>query len=313
MTMKLSKRSTLGILAVITTGWLSGCGPTILIDEDTESAGDDMTSSSTGMVEPPNPVTTTPPPPPPPPPPGDTTSSADSSTTEPDVDFIFDPDGGAGNDCDLWLQDCADGYKCMPWANDGGSSWNAWRCSPVAEDPGARGDPCTVEGSGVSGVDDCELGAMCWDVDPETLEGHCIDLCIGDESMPACEHPQDTCHLTGSGVLAICLATCEPLIQDCGDGQACVDVSGNFTCVPDASGDMGAPGEACEFVNGCDPGLFCAGSEFVAGCMSVGCCTAYCEVGDPVPPCEPGQICTPYYEEGEAPPGFELLGACVQS
>ncbi len=306
-TMNLAQRSTRRIL-VVAAGWLWGCGPTILIDEDTESAADDMTSSSTGVVEPPNPVTTTPPPPPP----GDTTSSADSSTTEPGVDFIADPDGGDDwFECDLWLQDCPRGEKCMPWALDGGGSWNAWRCSPLARNPGERGDPCTVERSAVSGIDDCELGAMCWDVDPETLEGVCADLCSGDESSPTCEHPNDTCRIAGDAVLPICLPNCDPLVQDCAEGQACVEVSTNFQCVPDASGDMGIPGDPCEFVNMCDPGAFCAATEFVPGCVTGGCCTSYCEVGDPMPPCLPGQICAPYYPDGEAPPGYELVGACA--
>ena len=45
--------------------------------------------------------------------------------------FIQEPDGGGTDiECDLWGQDCPDGEKCMPWANDGGSSWNATKAAP---------------------------------------------------------------------------------------------------------------------------------------------------------------------------------------
>ena len=73
--------------------------------------------------------------------------------------------------CSTFAQDCPPGFKCMPWASDGGNSWNATRCVPIAPDPNAPGEPCTVEGSGVSGLDDCDGTSMCWDVDPDTLEG----------------------------------------------------------------------------------------------------------------------------------------------
>jgi hypothetical protein len=80
------------------------------------------------------------------------------------VGFISNDDYGGGQtyECDLWKQDCPPGEKCMPWANDGGGSWNATRCTPLAEDPRQPGEPCTVEGSGVSGRDDCDIRAMCW-------------------------------------------------------------------------------------------------------------------------------------------------------
>ena len=56
------------------------------------------------------------------------------------------------------------------WANDGGGAWNATKCEEIPPEPDGVGEPCTVEISGTSGVDTCVLGAMCWDVDPETNE-----------------------------------------------------------------------------------------------------------------------------------------------
>ncbi len=40
---------------------------------------------------------------------------------------------------------------------------------PAGDKPPGLG--CTVEGSATSGIDTCQAGAMCWDVDPVTLAG----------------------------------------------------------------------------------------------------------------------------------------------
>jgi hypothetical protein len=80
-------------------------------------------------------------------------------------------------ECDILAQDCPAGRKCMPWANDGGMEWNATHCTRVVAMPVQHGDPCVVEGNGYSGFDDCELGVMCWEVDPVTDAGVCAALC----------------------------------------------------------------------------------------------------------------------------------------
>lgn len=80
-------------------------------------------------------------------------------------------------ECDLVAQDCPVGERCVPWANDGGMAWNATRCSDVAPMPGAPGEPCQAEGNPYSGLDDCALGAVCWDADPGTGQGVCVAIC----------------------------------------------------------------------------------------------------------------------------------------
>lgn len=119
--------------------------------------------------------------------------------------FITDPDGGGVSiECSTWDQDCADGEKCGPWANDGGPVHNATRCVPLAPDPMAPGDPCVVEGSGVSGIDDCDIGVVCYDVVEKSLEGTCVEMCSGSEDSPTC--PEGAwCNITNDGVLALCM------------------------------------------------------------------------------------------------------------
>ncbi len=54
--------------------------------------------------------------------------------------YAAGPDEVAGGIPFIWAQDCPEGEKCMPWANDGGGSWNATRCSPLDPNPSAVGD-----------------------------------------------------------------------------------------------------------------------------------------------------------------------------
>ncbi len=171
------------------------------------------------------------------------TSSVDTGndvdTAPSSVGFIYgDPAdvGGGIIECDVFAQDCPDGSKCMPWANDGGQAWNATHCTPVAEDPHAPGEPCLVEGNGLSGFDDCELRAMCWDVDPDTDMGECVAQCDGTEAAPEC--PDGTaCMIANDGVLTLCLRTCDPKAPTCDADELCSVLDDGAFCVPGGAGD----------------------------------------------------------------------------
>jgi hypothetical protein len=232
------------------------------------------------------------------------------------VAFLQMPDGGGvGVECDIWAQDCPKGDKCMPWANDGGSAWNATRCSEVADNPGQVGDECTVEGGAVSGIDDCEVHSMCYYVDSETNVGTCVGFCAGNPESPICE-PDFLCSISNSGVLILCRRECDPILQDCMGSAACLGAAGSdgFVCIADASGEAGAPGDPCEFLNSCDPGLFCANAEVVPNCGAAGCCSEFCDLTEPEPDLScslPGQLCEPWFGEGSAPPDLIHVGACA--
>ncbi len=223
-------------------------------------------------------------------------------------------------ECDVWEQDCPDGQKCMPWADDGGSSWNALKCEEVDPNPKQPGDTCTVEGNGVSGVDDCDIGAMCWNVDPQTNMGSCVAMCTGSQADPKCE-AGTSCLIANGGVLILCLPACDPLLQDCKAGDTCLpNTAGDgFACILDASGDMAPAGTPCEFANACNVGLICAGADAVPGCQGAqGCCAPYCDLtdGEATTMCNnafetPGAECVAFFPEGAAPPGHEDVGVCV--
>ena len=243
---------------------------------------------------------------------------------EPDVDGgVSFFDGSIGSDqplpfeCDLFAQDCPRAEKCMPWANDGGNAWNATRCSPISANPGQIGDDCAVEGVAVSGIDNCDLGLMCWGVDAVTLTGSCTEICTGDEADPICEDAETTCAIANNGAIVLCLPTCNPLMQDCPVGEGCYPVWADFVCSPDASADLGEHGDPCQFINACAPGNVCISPDAHSGCAAPdGCCTSLCNLAsmDPDGDCaafDAGQSCLSFYVEGAAPVGLEDVGVCT--
>ena len=262
-----------------------GCGPTVELQDSSSSASEDTSSDGTTTA----PVATT-----------ETlpgTTDADGTTTQATTDTAdSDPGGYEGDDggtgctftcpdppaptpgvttggggsfeCDLEAQDCPEDEKCMPWANDGGGEWNATRCSPIARNPSVHGEPCAVEGSGVSGVDDCELGSVCWEVDPETNQGVCHDLCVGSLS---CDDAQDSC-AAFDGFVELCVQSCDPVAPDCSLEEGCQLYEGSaaFVCQTAGSTPVGDP---CADPSECVPDALCAyglgigcGKEAGEGC-----------------------------------------------
>ncbi|MEZ4452469.1 MAG: hypothetical protein R3B09_23600 [Nannocystaceae bacterium] len=259
-----------------------------------------------------------------------TTTSTSTSTTAPETagcGFVCADLGTTGEvcstpseyACDLWGwgdEDCCEGEKCNSWASDGGGSWNSTKCVPVDPNPDKVGEPCTVVGDGTSGVDSCEKGSMCWDVDPKTKTGTCVRLCSGDPECwsddAACCPVGFSCYIAGASSLILCLADCQPLLQDCEDPKdACYPVNDSFQCAPDVSGDLGAVGDPCELLNACDPGNYCGDPSTWSKCDpdAVGCCLPFCDLGDPK--CVDGTECAPWYDPMDAPPHAKDLGACV--
>jgi hypothetical protein len=247
--------------------------------------------------------------------PGTTTGAAPDSSGGPEgpttdeCAFICVFDVGDTGECDPWAQDCPEGEKCSAYANDGGTAWNDTKCVGVAANPGQPGDACSVEGSGVSGIDSCDVGAMCWDVDAEN-EGVCVALCTGSPEAPVCDGGFGCA--VANDVLNLCLSLCDPLAQDCPGDDLCVANGDQFLCVLDASGDAGQAFDPCEFANACDAGLLCVdpGASSECDVSAGGCCSPLCDLDAPSCP-GADQQCLPWFEEGSAPPGFEQVGICA--
>ena len=144
-------------------------------------------------------------------------------------------DFGPPPSCSPRDQDCPRGEHCVPWADDGGDTWNAAHCTPLDLEPDPVGAPCTVEGSGQSGVDSCQSGAMCFFVEPGSQEGVCVELCGPAGDDPECAEGT-TCVSMFDDIVPLCMTTCDPKNSACAKTESCepaidpmVDVS---VCAP---------------------------------------------------------------------------------
>lgn len=246
----------------------------------------------------------------------DSLPAGSSSTTQVDKtvgdSFLIPADVmGIDTECSTFSQDCPLGEKCNVWANYGGSAWNATKCVPLAPDPAEVDEPCTVEGVGVSGLDSCALGSMCWDVDSRTQQGTCVPFCSGSDWAPLRSDPNRECSITGAGILTLCFLNCDPLEPlPCAQGEACYPIENGFVCAQDDSGADGTLWDACEFINDCDPGLLCVNPELSAMCPegAGGCCLPVCSIS--ASDCPVAMLCEPWFVSGQIQPGYEDVGIC---
>ena len=243
-----------------------------------------------------------------------TTGSVNSTGAATDASMFMAPSDGPRSEfiCNVFKQDCSgDDMKCVAYAEGGGGAWNATKC---VKETGKKiaGDGCMTEGGGVSGIDDCAKGNMCWNVNDKN-EGICVALCTGTEMAPKCD-PGLACAIANNGVLNLCLPACDPLLQDCDGTDVCIPNLDKFVCVLDASGDGGKQNDPCEFANNCDKGLICLNIAAASpDCMkgSTGCCSPFCDFAKQDTPCPNGTECVQFFDPMmPIPPGFEDVGVC---
>lgn len=217
---------------------------------------------------------------------------------------FLDCDDAAGFECSTWAENCPAGSKCVPHPFDPDI-----RCDPIVERPAEPGEPCTGP-LGATMTDSCVAGSGCWGFDPVTQDPVCAVHCTGTLADPVCP-PATDCRVDPMGFVAVCLPTCDPLLQDCGAGQSCAPGLEAFVCVEDVSASGGEALDSCVDDDFCDPGLLCLEDDVVPGCDSKSCCTPYCDLEAPT--CTvPGTTCKPMFDQGQAPPGAEDVGVCVK-
>lgn len=240
---------------------------------------------------------------------GSSTAAAPDDGDLPDpAGFIMPTDFPPGAfECDQFAQDCPQGDKCVYWAYDGGPAYNGLRCVPVVDDPRGFGEVCTVEPPENSGVDDCVLGAQCWN-------GACVPICQGSANDPACPDGYGCSAASGNGPL-FCRAYCNPLELACPGELTCgVANSGEFWCGPTFYDDAVA-GQSCDWVNACGPAKVCIDAEQWPGCEGSGCCAPFCDHTQPDADagCDAsgaGTVCVAWFEPGQAIPTLEHVGVC---
>ena len=238
---------------------------------------------------------------------GAMTSTGEASTgpTGGETDPTGSPEGQV---CDPFAQDCPDGYKCAPYATDGGAVWDANKCVPVTGND-TPGQGCSADGGGTSGYDTCVAGAMCTGVTAKGV-GTCVSLCSGSAEAPTC-NPGLACLSTNGGSLNQCVQICDPLVLgDCAlSTDVCVPNGDNFVCIADAWDGSKGDFSPCEYINECGAGRFC-GDGLLAPMAcggSAACCLPVCNLG--VTTC-PGETSCHAYYDSNVPPKYMTLGYC---
>ncbi|MFV8750807.1 ribulose phosphate epimerase [Nannocystaceae bacterium ST9] len=222
-------------------------------------------------------------------------------------DELFPQLPGLASCCDPFSQDCPADQKCVPYGEAGGT-WSGSKCVDI-EGSGQAGDACTS--GGITGAnDDCAAGLTCFFTELQVLNlvGTCTPLCAGSSADPICP-PNTACVVANDEAVAVCLPTCDPLLQDCGQGTACHYAHERFTCL--ASTQDVPTGEPCSFSNNCAAGNACLPAALFPSCNGDFCCASFCDLGSPA--CAVmGTECVAFYAEGQAPAGYENVGVCTQ-
>lgn len=200
--------------------------------------------------------------------------------------------------CSVWDDECPEGQKCTAWSRSGSEIWDDARCSPVG--PDQVGEPCAVEGGPTSGIDSCAQGSMCWSVDPDTNMGVCAELCVGSENAPVCNDPTTTCLIGNQGSINVCSATCDPLSQNCPDGEACYGTTHHrrLACMRPDTPLITPPDDLTPAL--CPPGSTAVSPELDANCEDNElCCVSWCDLSLDVgeQQCLLEQQCSPWDEQ----------------
>lgn len=103
-------------------------------------------------------------------------------------------------------------------------------------------------------------------------------------------------------------ADCDPLQQDCPEGQACTLLDRKFECVTITLD--GAEGDPCQVATECGLGLTCIAGVYVPGCEGFSCCTSFCQVSDETPECPSGAACEPALSDDDVPAALQDYGVC---
>lgn len=153
---------------------------------------------------------------------------------------------------------------------------------------------------------------MCWRTPVDSMPER-VALCGVAPQEPKCP-PETKCQIFSEG-LALCLGTCEPLIQDCTlPGEMCAEDcrSSNFVCVEDLSGEAGQVHDARGAQQSCDPGSLCVPPSSAAerDPESLGCCEPFCDITLQNPCPGQGQECIPYFDT-PVPPEYANVNKTV--
>jgi hypothetical protein len=247
---------------------------------------------------------------------GESGQTSTSTSTETDTGDTNDgntfvptmPELGPHCDCDTFAQDCPEGEKCVPFASPQADEFDCVKCVPILGD-GAPGEPCLYGGT-LDATDDCGPTSQCFnvmEVDGQSI-GVCSPFCEGAPDEPICPMGTD-CLIASQSNITLCVATCDPLLQDCGPGLGCFfQQSGFFCVVPAQDIPLGQP---CEHYDDCAAGHVCLDESVLPNCAGSSCCASYCSLMQGAACPQMGTECVAFFEQDMVPVGYEDVGVCA--
>lgn len=156
----------------------------------------------------------------------ETCATGCTGTSEGGSFIAGEPDAGSGLECDVIVEDCPAGQKCMPYVREGSSTaWDGLKCVPVDPAPVGVGEACDAPGNGQTGTDNCDKHVMCWDVDNDI--GTCAAMCVDNGCAVGFN-----CFVANDGILNLCLQACDVDMPDCPPGTGCLPVLAGGVCAP---------------------------------------------------------------------------------
>jgi hypothetical protein len=228
---------------------------------------------------------------------------------------------------------CPDGQKCSAAAPEWELYWpysGTLSCFPILGNQ-QKGEACDRGENIVDGLDDCASGLICADIHwAWKKSGVCVDFCDpafkDGVTNQACSDPRDFCSapVCQDCLLSVCVPACDPLVQDCPEGTACVLAYVNsdlaFAC-ESVEIDLPKAGESC-FGKECGPGAQCVPNDKVGNPSCEGldfCCTPLCDLNEPntCPGMAMGEVCKPFFSEALDPVldpwsvQYNKLGICT--
>lgn len=307
------------------------CGPTAAVEPSGSTGAAATGSTSTGAALSSTGVSTT----------GATTSVEPNTTgtalTTDGGDFVAPLDvAGESGECDPHAEmPCPEGQKCSAAAPEWSPSIlyiGHPACYPILGDL-QKGEPCDLGENPLDGLDDCAEGLICVDIHwLWGTKGVCTDFCDpawDDSTNASCSDPMDFCYnpVCQECGLQVCVPACDPLVQDCPDGTACVLSWVNeaddkaFACEA-VQLDFPGVGKSCNDYYRCSPGVQCVEREKVANpaCTDPDtCCTPLCDLNAPntCPGAAMGEVCNPFYPQPFDPVvdpwsvQYDRLGICT--
>jgi hypothetical protein len=118
---------------------------------------------------------------------------------------------------------------------------------------------------------------------------------------------------TGDGGVECEGERCNPLENDCPEGELCIFFNTEFQCFPSTGDGSGVAGAPCATATACNEGLACIQSVFFEDCAADACCSPNCDLDEPntCPNADAGEVCIQWFMgQQDTDPCYVNAGVC---